>query len=294
MKAHRLHPGGLAAVDRVVDFPIQGVDGDARTLVEHAVLAEEAGWDGVSIEDYVSYYREGPLFDPWLVLAAIAARTERIRLDITVSPLARRRPWKVAREAVTLDHLSDGRFTLGVGVGDDTDKSFTHFGGEDTDAPSRASRLDESLEILEGLWSGKPFAYQGAHFQLEEVTFRPRPVQRPRIPIWVGGGWPRGGPLERAARWDGAVFYKVSPDGTFQEMKPEDITAIRRAIDERRTTKRPYDIITGGPTPGEDSTAARAKLGPLVEAGVTVWHEFLPMDPQAMRRRIEAGPPPWE
>ncbi|MEE8199128.1 MAG: LLM class flavin-dependent oxidoreductase, partial [Thermoplasmata archaeon] len=166
--------------------------------------------------------------------------------------------------------------------------------GEDTDAPSRASRLDESLEILEGLWSGQPFAYQGAHFQLEEVTFRPRPVQRPRIPIWVGGGWPRGGALERAARWDGAVFYKVSPDGTFQEMKPEDIAAIRRAIDERRTTNRPYDIITGGPTPGEDSAAARAKLGPLVEAGVTVWHEFLPMDPQAMRRRIEAGPPPWE
>ncbi|MFQ5919994.1 MAG: LLM class flavin-dependent oxidoreductase [Thermoplasmata archaeon] len=281
-------------MELAVDLPIQGIAGEAETLVEYAVLAEEAGWDGVSLEDYVSYYREGPLFDPWLVLAAIAARTERIRLDISVSPLARRRPWKVAREAVTLDHLSNGRFTLGVGVGDDTDKSFTHFAGEVTDTRSRAGRLDETLEILEGLWSGKPFAYQGAHFQLEEVIFEPRPVQRPRIPIWVGGGWPREGPLRRAARWDGAIFYKVSTDGQFHEMEPEDIAAIRAAIDARRTTSRPYEVVTGGPTPGDDPDAARAKLAPLAEAGVTNWHEFLPNDPRAMRQRIEAGPPPWE
>jgi alkanesulfonate monooxygenase SsuD/methylene tetrahydromethanopterin reductase-like flavin-dependent oxidoreductase (luciferase family) len=283
----------VGPVELVVDLPIQGIDGGVSPLVDAGVLAEEAGWDGVSIEDYVSYYREGPLVDPWLVLAAIASRTERIRLDITVSPLARRRPWKVAREAVTLDHLSGGRFTLGVGVGDDTDKSFTHF-GEVTEPRSRAGRLDETLEILDGLWSGRPFAYQGEHFRLDEVTFQPRPVQRPRIPIWVGGGWPREGPLRRAARWDGAVFYKATTDGTFQPMEPQDIAAIRTAIDARRTTKRPYDVVTGGPTHGKDPAAARAKLAPLAEAGLTVWHEFLPSDPRAMRRRIEAGPPPWD
>ncbi|MDX1534398.1 MAG: LLM class flavin-dependent oxidoreductase [Thermoplasmata archaeon] len=281
-------------MERAIDLPIQGIEGNPRTLVEYAVLAEKAGWEGVSLEDYVSYYREGPLFDPWLVLAAIAARTERIRMDISVSPLARRRPWKVAREAVTLDHLSDGRFTLGVGVGDDTDQSFTHFAGEATDLRSRAKRLDETLEILEGLWSGKPFAFQGEHFQLEEVTFEPRPVQRPRIPIWVGGGWPREGPLNRAARWDGAIFYKVSTDGQFHEMTPDDIAAIRAAIDERRSSGRPFQLVEGGETPGDDPAAARAKLGPMVEAGLTNWHEFLPSDPKAMRRRIEAGPPPWE
>ncbi|MFQ6013679.1 MAG: LLM class flavin-dependent oxidoreductase [Thermoplasmata archaeon] len=211
-----------------------------------------------------------------------------------MSPLARRRPWKVAREAVTLDHLSQGRFTLGVGVGDDTDGSFSYFGGETTETRARARRLDEALEILDGIWSGKPFSYHGEHFRLRDVTFQPRPVQRPRIPIWVGGGWPREGPLRRAARWDGTVFYKATTDGTYQEMTPDDIRAIRTAIDERRTTRKPYDIVTGGPTPGKDPAVARAKLEPLAEAGLTVWVEFLPKDPKAMRRRIEEGPPRWE
>ncbi|MFQ5552459.1 MAG: LLM class flavin-dependent oxidoreductase [Thermoplasmata archaeon] len=281
-------------MDLVVDLPIQGIDGDVRSLVEAGVQAEVAGWDGVSLEDYVSYYREGPLYDPWLVLAAIAVRTERIRLDITVSPLARRRPWKVAREAVTLDHLSQGRFTLGVGVGDDTDGGFSQFGGETTETRERARQLDEALDILDGLWSGKPFSYHGEHFRLREVTFQPQPVQRPRIPIWVGGGWSREGPLRRAARWDGAVFYKVTTDGTYHEMTADDIRAIRTAIDEHRTTPAPYDIVTGGPTPGKDPAAAQAKLEPLVEAGLTVWHEFLPNDPAGMERRIAQGPPRWD
>ncbi len=92
--------------------------------------------------------------------------------------------------------------------------------------------------------------------------------------------------------WDRAVFYKPTTDGTFQPMEPEDIMAIRTAIDARRTTKRPFDIVTGGPTPDRDPAAARAKLAPLAEAGLTVWHEFLPNDPRAMRRRIEVGSPP--
>ncbi len=175
--------------------------------------------------------------------------------------------------------MADGR-TGGRGIG-----------GEVTEPRSRAARLDETLEILEGLWSGKPFACQGEHFQLDEVTFRTRPVLRPRIPIWVGGGWPREGPLRRAARWDGAVFYTPTTDGTCQPMEREDIAAIRTAINARRTTKRPYDIVPGGPTPGKDPAAARPKLAPLAEAGLTVWNEFLPHDSRAMRRRIEAGPP---
>lgn len=273
-------------------LPLQGVGGELDRLVEAGVAAEEAGWDGVALEDYVSYYREGPLYDPWMVLAALAVRTERIRLALEVTPLARRRPWKVAREAVTLDHLSEGRFRLGVGVGDDGDASFTHF-GEAATARERADRLDEALDIITGLWKGEPFSYRGRHFQVRELTFRPRPVQRPRIPIWVGGGWPREGPLRRAARWDGAVFYKVPAGEAYEPMTPEDIRALRDALEARREAVAPIQIATGGVTPGDDPAAARANLEPLEEAGADVWAEFLPETPEALERRIEEGPPRW-
>ncbi len=155
-----------------IALPITGVDGDVRKLVEVACLAEEAGWDGVFLEDYIIYYgeRRVPVFDPWVTLAAMAMRTKRIRLGITVTPLARRRPWKVARESVTLDHLSKGRLILGVGLGDSHDRSFANF-GEEIDARRRVRMLDQALEVIAGLWSGRKFRYQGAHYQVKEATF---------------------------------------------------------------------------------------------------------------------------
>lgn len=195
-------------------LPNGGAWGDARTLAELARLAEESGWDGVFLEDYIVWQSQPdvPTYDPWIALAAMAMRTERIRLGTHVTALARRRPWKVAREAVTLDHLSNGRIILGVGLGDTgesvgSDISFTHF-GEVAEARQRARMLDEALEVISGLWSGEPFSYEGQYYQVKEVTFAPRPVQTPRIPIWVGGGWPLKGPTQRAARWDGSCLYK--------------------------------------------------------------------------------------
>ena len=119
-------------------------------------------------------------------------RTTRIRIGTMIAPLSRRRPGKLARETVSVDRLSGGRLILGVGLGDPVQVDFGFF-GETTDANIRAQRLDEGLDILNGLWAGQPFSYQGEHCQLEEVRFLPTPVRQPRIPIWVGGWWPNKG-----------------------------------------------------------------------------------------------------
>src|SRR5262249_15676842 len=154
------------------------------------------GWDGFFLYDQIA--SEGPkrLIDPLVALTAIALNTERIRFGPLVTPLARRRPWKVAREAATLAHLSHGRVVLGVGLGADRHE-FDDL-GETEDPKTRAAMLDESLDVLTGLWSGAPFSYSGQHYRLREALFLPPPVQTPRIPIWVGGIWPTRAPFRRA------------------------------------------------------------------------------------------------
>src|SRR5947208_4230366 len=173
---------------------------DPRFVLELAERAETAGWDALLLEDYICYQGNPstPTCDVWATLAAIAVKTSRIRLGTSVTPLPRRRPWKVAREAAAVDQLSAGRLILGVGAGDVgdafvRDASFTHF-GEVLDLRQRAEMLDEGLAIIAGLWSGQAFAFSGKHYRVDEVTFAPTPVQRPRIPIWVGGGYPKRGP----------------------------------------------------------------------------------------------------
>ena len=143
---------------------------DPRLLVDLAHVAEEARWDGFFLPDtmhFGSYLHAeaGPTTDPWIALAAIATQTERINIGLQVVAVPRRRPWKLARETVALDHLSRGRFILGVGIGAVFDRGFEAF-GEETDLKKRAKMLDESLAILQGLWSGQPFSYQGEHYQV--------------------------------------------------------------------------------------------------------------------------------
>lgn len=163
-----------------LNLPNGGVCADARILAELAREAEEAGWDDVFLEDYIVYQgmADTPTYDPWVALAAMALSTSRIRLGTDVTPLSRRHPWKLARETVTLDHLSGGRLVLGVGLGDPNDPGITGI-GETTTVRQRAAMVDEALDILVGLWSGKPFQYHGTYYDLEEVTFLPQPVQRP-------------------------------------------------------------------------------------------------------------------
>lgn len=159
--------------------------GPVHEQVELARLAEAVGWDGVFTWDGIYLGDEIEVHDPWVLMSAFAMATQRVRLGAIIQPLARRRPWKVAREAVTLDHLSKGRFTLIVGLGTLDDAAFGRV-GEPTSRRTRAERLDETLDILVGLWSGQPFGFAGRHYRFEPMAFRPTPVQQPRIPIWVG------------------------------------------------------------------------------------------------------------
>ena len=265
-----------------LSLPAAGECGDPATLAELARLAEAAGWDGVFLEDYVVYnndvYRSvpgPPTHDPWVCLAAMATRTERVRLGTAVTALPRRRPWKLAREAVSLDHLSGGRLILGLGSGDVLDKGFTHF-GEETDAKRRAGLLDEGLDVLAGLTSGEPFSYEGEHHRVEEVAFLPEPVQSPGIPVWIGGTWPRKAPLRRAARWDGFVPFKETVGGRQEDMTPDDVREIGAAVGRERPEAAPFDIVVGGEERREDWDEERSVIVALAEAGATWWLEWVP------------------
>lgn len=273
-------------------LPLSGIDGDVERLVEYAHIAEEEGWDGVFLEDYIVYWgAQGTTYDPWLALTAIALRTQRVHLGITVTPLPSRLPWKLAREAITLDHLSHGRLILGFGLGDAQDRHF----GEVADEKQRARMLDEGLEILNGLMSGQPFSYQGTSYQVHDVTFRPGPVQTPRIPIWLGGWWPRKAPTLRAARWDGFCPAKVPDEHGDGDIKPADIRAIKTMIEEHRTSSAPFDLAAGGNSDGFDPGKARTHVEMYREAGATWWIEFVLPDlgesAQALLERIKKGPP---
>jgi hypothetical protein len=259
--------------------------GDPRLSADLAALAEERGWDGVFTWDAIAI---GSIeaYDPWVVMAAMAIRTERVRLGAIVTPPARRRPWKLAREAMTLDRLSNGRLILPVGLGALDDAAFANV-GEPTLVRTRAERLDESLAILEGLWSGKPYAFDGRHYRFGEMTFLPTPIQRPRIPIWVVGAWPHERSMRRTLRWDG-VYAQV-----------EGVDGIRAVADwaEREwpaaTRNRPWDVVAEGRTPTDDPAGAAATIAGYEAAGATWWIEsdWESMSVEAVRARIEAGPP---
>ena len=265
--------------------------GDARTVADLAAEAEAAGWDGVFYPDGIYIGPDYPAYDPWVVLAAVAMRTERLRLGAMLTPVSRRRPWKLAREAVTLDHLSGGRLVLPVGLG--AVDTFGPF-GEVTERRQRAELLDETLEILTGLWSGRPFAYAGTHYRFDEVTFVPPPVQSPRIPIWVVGAWPRERSMRRILRYDGLLPNKIGPAGATGELTPDDVREMAAYVRARRPSDAPFDIVVEGQTPGGDPAAAAAIVRPLAEAGATWWLDSMWMAPNApedQRARIRQGPP---
>ena len=178
---------------------------DAATVVAIAVDAEEAGWDGVFLWDHLQWEPtyQPPVHDPWVLLGAIAERTERVRIGTLVTPLTRRRLQVVARHVLTLDHLSNGRMTFAVGLGEPAAEDFAHFGDE-SDPRVRGRMLDEGLEVLDGLLRGDVVDHDGDHYTVK-AQLRPGPVQSPRPPIWVAGVVPNQRPLQRARRWDGVA-----------------------------------------------------------------------------------------
>ena len=261
---------------------------DVRRLVELAKEAEDCGWDGFFLWDHI-HWNGPPMLDPWVALAAIASATSRIRIGTMVTPLARRRPWKLARETVTLDHLSGGRLILGVGLGLPPEEEFARL-GEDADARVRGQKLDEGLEVLTGLWSGEPFSYQGKHYQLDNVRFLPRPVQQPRIPIWVAGLWPNRRPFRRAARLDGAVPVKVGPSADMPGLlTPEELAEPLAYIRKHRESDVPFDVNASAAIP-TDPAQARDVVDAFAAAGATWLQEWQP-NPDALSARLRAGVP---
>ncbi|MBN1963331.1 MAG: LLM class flavin-dependent oxidoreductase [Anaerolineae bacterium] len=260
---------------------------DPLLLAELAQMAEAAGWDGAFIWDHVGQPHTAA--DPWVALAAMAMRTERIRLGPIVTPVARRRPWKLARETVTLDHLSGGRLILGVGLGWSS-REFETF-GEDGDPKFRAEKLDEGLAVLNGLWSGAPFSYNGRHYRVEEACFLPRPVQSPRIPIWVCGAWPaKRAPFRRAARWDGVVA--ISSEN--RAIRPDEVRDVSACIREQRTNADPFDVVVILWSAGDRTAQEQQEVARYAEAGVTWWLEDVSTERFALREareRIRQGPP---
>src|SRR6266545_739175 len=259
--------------------------GGPRAMADLAAEAESAGWDGVFYYDAIAI-GDAEMYDPWVVLAAMALRTERVRLGLILTPPSRRRPWKLARETMTLDRLSGGRLILPVGLGALDDAGFGHV-GEATDARTRAELLDESLAILDGLWSGEPFAFEGRHYRFTAMTFRPTPVQRPRIPIWVVGILSSERSMRRALRWDGILAQTEAVD---------EITEMVRRVDAERPGDlgaERFDIVVQGSTPADDPVAGRATVRPYADAGASWWIDGNWDDPtvDALRHRIRAGPP---
>jgi len=292
-RPHRLAPP-RPLMRYAVGLPNVGDYGDPCLLVDLARQAEAAGWDGVFVWDHVAYRRRGwPVADPYLTVTAIAAATARIRLGVLACALPRRRPWKLAREAATLDVLSGGRLVVGVGLGSQAEEEFAAF-GEDGDPRVRADKLDEGLAILDGLWRGEPFSHDGHHYRVAETVFLPRPLQRPRVPVWVAGRWPNRRPFRRAARWDG-VFPTHAGIGHADTMAPAQLDEIVRYTRSRRPAGLvPLDVVVEGHSGGRDQAADSARVAALEAVGLTWWVEKLGWfhGPVATaRQRVQAGPP---
>jgi alkanesulfonate monooxygenase SsuD/methylene tetrahydromethanopterin reductase-like flavin-dependent oxidoreductase (luciferase family) len=257
---------------------------DPRTVMAMAAEAEGAGWDGFFLWDHVSWNPawDGapPMADPWICLAAAATATSVVRLGTMVTPLARRRPHKVAREVVSLDHLSGGRAVLGVGLGEPFE--FEAFGQP---ARRRGRHLDEALAVLAGLLAGEPVDFEGEHLRVHCPPSLPRPVHG-TIPVWVGGWWPHEAPFVRAARHDGVVPGRVGAERG-EVLTVEDLVAIRALIGRDDDG---YDYVASGATSGPDDVGAVERWR---AAGATWWleslHPFAGTEP--MRQRLRAGPP---
>jgi alkanesulfonate monooxygenase SsuD/methylene tetrahydromethanopterin reductase-like flavin-dependent oxidoreductase (luciferase family) len=255
-----------------------GAGGDGRhpaALARLAALAEAAGWDAFFLEDYLCY-RGLPTYDPWVCLAAIATATTRIRIGTTVTPLPRRRPWELAAQAAAVDHLSGGRLILGAGSGAADDPAFTT-AGEPMSTRERAARLDEGLRLVTALWTGEPFHSSGPYYRLDGLQLPAVPVQRPRIPVWIGGDLRHPGVRRRLAQWDGACVYRE------RALKPGDVRDIAALVRAAGRDLAGYDIKVSGNA---------HQLSDFAAAGATWWGEWIPPGhPDDTRKSIAIGPP---
>lgn len=251
MKYGFVYPGGLA-----------------RDAALCAVEAERAGWDAFFVWDPV--WGE----DAWATLAVCAMLTKRIRLGTMITPVSRRRPWKLASETATVDRLSRGRLILSVGLGA-IETGFTQF-GEETDRKRRSELLDEGLDILTGLWGGQPFKYDGKYYHVRETRFipPPPPYQKPRIQIWVVGAWNRAKSMRRALRFDGLLPNVMTENGEHRKITPRDVREIRSFLEANGVPPH-YDLVVEGVTSGLNQQRAASTVQRWADSGATWWNEAI-------------------
>lgn len=250
-----------------VYLPPFGPFGDPTVLVDLAVRAERAGWDGAFLWDHL-VRGDMTVSDPWTALGAIAHATERVLIGPTVTPLPRRRPWVVARQASTVSRLSGGRLILGVGLGADTSGDFSRF-GEPFDPATRTSMLSEGLEIVRAMWSGRSFEHEGPHYKVRLDSTAPEPHP---IPVWMASSTRSPGVIRRAATCDG--IFPVSD----HRMTPQEVAAMVSALREAGLPDgRSYDVAISGKASDawESPTASQVDLAELSAAGATWWMESL-------------------
>lgn len=257
-------------------------------LANLAYEAEECGWDGAFIWDHIT--QPNTAMDPWVIMAAMAMKTNHIKLGPVVTPIARRRPWKLARETVTLDHLTDGRLILGVGLGY-SEVEFDTF-SEESNQKVRAEKVDEGLDVLICLWSGKTFNYRGKYYGIKDAQFLPKPVQSPRIPIWICGGWPnRKAPFRRASKWDGIIAICTEN----RAISPTEIEEIKRYIASQRVSRETFDIVVILWSEGIHTQEEQKEVERYEKAGVTWWLEDFSIERfhsiEDVRTRLQKGPP---
>jgi alkanesulfonate monooxygenase SsuD/methylene tetrahydromethanopterin reductase-like flavin-dependent oxidoreductase (luciferase family) len=256
---------------------------DVRALAAVAAEAEASGWDGFFVWDHVMTFDGLEVADPWIALTAVALATERVRLGAMVTPLARRRPWDVARQVAVLDRLSGGRMTFGAGLGGDSRRELSAF-GEERDPRARAALLDEALELVVDVWRGEPVTRAGPAFELDDAVVRPTPLQQPRPPVWLGCVWPNRRPLVRAARYDGAF-----PVSHVESLTADDVRTLLEIVAEHRPAGAgPFDVVLVNherPDPG--------RLAELGAAGATWWLQGFGERPRLadVRDAAAAGPP---
>jgi alkanesulfonate monooxygenase SsuD/methylene tetrahydromethanopterin reductase-like flavin-dependent oxidoreductase (luciferase family) len=256
---------------------------DVGALAEVASRAEAAGWEGFFVWDHLMTYDPVDVADPWIALTAVALATGRLRLGPMVTPLARRRPWDVARQVAMLDRLSDGRMVLGAGLGGDSRREMTAF-GEERDPRARAALLDEALEVILALWAGDEVSRDGRAFPLDRARVLPTPLQAPRPPVWLACVWPHRRPLRRAARYDG-----VFPVSHHWSLSGDELRELMGVIAEHRPADAgPFDlVVVNHERPGPE------RMAELADGGATWWLQGFGERPRLadVQAAADAGPP---
>ena len=273
--------------------------GGVVDAIDLAREAEAHGWDGFFTWDGISVGPTQPAFDPFSLLAAVAQHTRSLTLGAMVFAPARRRPLTFAQQVQTVDHLSDGRLVVPVGLGAVDDAGFARVGGEAESAGARAAMLDKSLAVLDLAATGEPFSYLGEHHRLADVSLVPAPVQRPRVPVWVVGAWPSERSMRRAARWDGVVLQllrsPLEPDAELIAEAVDWVGAERERLRGEGARLGPhFEVVVSGRLPAEPAAAA-ARIEELEAAGATWWVEawWEATDTVAgLRDRVRRGPVP--